>query len=98
MWPGIKRDGIMEQAKAYATRFRRAAQHCGRTPGDIDLLFMKRVTAPWENDPQLRLQRTNMESRHIMNLQDNINLHIDEIAADATRYEALAFTKAVNQM
>ena len=98
MWAGIKRDGLLEQPKAYATRFKVAAQHCGRTPLDINLAFMKTVTAPWKNDPQLREKMSNLESQHRKNLQDNVDLHIDEIAEDATSEEALAVTKTVNQL
>ena len=98
MWAGIKRDGFLETPKAYATRFTMAALHCGRTPLDINLLFMKTVTTPQKNDPRLREKMSNLETQHVKNLQDNISLHIDEIAEDATEYEALAYTKAVNQM
>ena len=98
MWAGIQRNGLLEQPKAYATRFKVAAQHCGRTTIDINLAFMKTVTAPWTNDPQLREKLSTLESEHRKNLQDNVNLHIDEIAEDVTEEEALAVTKTVNEL
>ena len=62
MWAGIQRNGLLEQPKAYATRFKVAAQHCGRTTIDINLAFMKTVTAPWTNDPQLREKLSTLEA------------------------------------
>ena len=94
-WLGIRRDGLVEQPEAYAIRFHTAAEHCGRMKSDINQRFLHTLVEPWSHDTKLAGYIAQMEGLYLLELQDDDDLHLDAMAAQAFKYESLAYSHAV---
>ena len=97
-WAGIRRQGLREQPAAYATRYKRAADTCGRIKSDINAKFLATVLAPWDNDPKLMASKPFVEGVFVMEVQDDEQLHIDKMAEVVFSHETRVVQATVNQM
>ena len=98
MWMGIQRQGLMEQPAAYATRFRKAADHCGRSKADINEKFMTTLLAPWDTEPALKGFKAQVEGKHVVQIQDDEALHMVAMAETAFSFEKMVIQRTVIQI
>ena len=101
MWMGIQRQGQMEQPAAYATRFRKAADHCGRSKADINEKFTTTLFAPWDNEPALKGFKAQVEGKHVVQIQDDEALLMVLallMAETAFSFETMVIQRTVIQM
>ena len=98
MWEGIQRTSLLEQPMTFATRFKRAAKYCGRPRKTINKTFMDKVVLPWHNDSRLKKYIANFEVYFAEEVDDNVALHIDDIAKKAFAWERLAYNQAVDTL
>lgn len=98
IWLGIAREGIIEQPKAYAVRFSKAALDCGRTKADINQRFMETLLEPWDREPDLKPLIPTFKAKHCLEVQDDKVLHVHAMAETAFMYETMIAQVTVSKM
>ena len=98
VWLGIAREGIIEQPKAYAVRFSKAALDCGRTKADINQRFMETLLEPWDREPDLKPLIPTFKAKHCLEVQDDKVLHVHAMAETAFMYETMIAQVTVSKM
>ena len=98
IWLSIAREGILEQPEAYAARFMKAAEDCGRTKADINQRFMDTLLEPWSREPDLKVLVPNFRAHHCLHVQDETELHLQAMASTAFAYETMVAQSTVTKM
>ena len=98
IWLGIAREGILEQPEAYAVRFLKAAEDCGRTRADINQRFMDTLLQPWDQEPDLKVMVPHFRAQHCLHVQDNETLHVHAMATTAFSFETMVAQVTVSRM